>query len=46
MEGRTNKQVFLKGDRAVTLQELMQIVDRLKSAGVTDIGFVSTTADQ
>jgi biopolymer transport protein TolR len=41
MQGRTDKQVFLKGDGAVQLQELMDVFGRLKEAGVEKIGVVA-----
>src|SRR4051812_27043594 len=41
IEHRDNKEVFLRGDGAVTYQDLMQVVDMLKGAGVTNIGMVA-----
>ena len=41
MEHRDNKEVFLRGDSAVTYQELMQVIDMLKSAGVQNVGMVA-----
>ena len=41
MEGRTDKQVYLRGDGAVAYRDLMEVVDRLKTAGVTSIGLVT-----
>jgi biopolymer transport protein TolR len=41
MEHRDNKEVFLRGDGAVSYQELMQVIDMLKAAGVTNIGMVA-----
>ena len=38
---RTDKQVYLRGDATVNLQELMDILDRLKEAGVQNVGIVS-----
>jgi biopolymer transport protein TolR len=38
---RTDKSVFLRGDGGVTLQELMQVLDRLKEGGVEKVGIVS-----
>src|SRR5258707_609188 len=34
METATDKQVFLRGDGAVQYQDLMEVFDRLKAAGV------------
>ena len=41
MQGRTEKQVFLRGDGEVQLQELMDVFGRLKEAGVEKIGVVA-----
>jgi biopolymer transport protein TolR len=41
MLNKTDKQVFLRGDGKVELQELMDIMDRLKAAGVEKVGIVS-----
>ena len=41
MVNRTDRQVFLRGDGAVELQELIDIMDRLKAAGVEKVGIVS-----
>ena len=41
MQGRSDKQVFLRGDGAVQLQELMDVFGRLKEAGVEKIGVVA-----
>src|SRR5262249_12398521 len=41
MQGRTDKQVFLRGDTEVQLGELMDVFGRLKEAGVEKIGVVA-----
>lgn len=41
METATDKQIYLRGDQAVQLQELMSIIDRLKDAGVVNVGIVA-----
>ncbi len=41
METATDKQVYLRGDGTVQLQDLMSIMDRLKDAGVTNVGIVA-----
>ena len=41
MEGRDRKEVFLRGDGGVLYQELMEVFDRLKDAGVKDVGLVT-----
>ena len=35
------KQVFLRGDGGVTLSELMEVMDKLKQAGVERVGILS-----
>ena len=41
MEGRTDKQVYLRGDGGVLYQDLMEVFDRLKAAGVETVGLVT-----
>jgi biopolymer transport protein ExbD len=41
MVNRTDKQVYIRGDGAVNLQELMEVLDRLKEAGVQNAGIIS-----
>ena len=41
MENRSDKQVYLRGDGGVQLQELMDVFDRLKGAGVESVGIVT-----
>ena len=41
MESSTNKEVFLRGDSAVQYQDLMDVIDALKAAGVQNIGMVA-----
>ena len=41
MVGRTDKQVFLRGDGTVQLQQLMDVFGRLKEAGIEKIGVVA-----
>ena len=38
---RSDKEVFLRGDGGVTLQQLMEVMDRLKEGGVEKVGIVS-----
>jgi biopolymer transport protein TolR len=38
---RRDKQVFLRSDGQVTMQQLMEVMDRLKDAGVEKVGLVS-----
>ena len=41
MERLTDKQVYLRGDGGVQYQDLMDIIDMLKGAGVQNIGMVA-----
>ena len=41
MEGRSDKQVYLRGDGGVQLQDLMEVFDRLKDAGVDKVGMIA-----
>jgi biopolymer transport protein TolR len=41
IQNRDNKDVFLRGDGSVTYQDLMEVIDMLKGAGVTNIGMVA-----
>ena len=38
---RADRQVFLRGDGGVTLQELLDVMDRLKAGGVEKVGIVN-----
>lgn len=38
---RTDKEVFLRGDGGLQLQELIDVMDRLKEGGVEKVGIVS-----
>ena len=41
MDGKLDRDVFLRGDGGVTLQELLEVFDRLTEAGVQKIGIVA-----
>jgi biopolymer transport protein TolR len=41
METSTTKEVFLRGDSSVQYQDLMNVIDSLKAAGVQNIGMVA-----
>jgi biopolymer transport protein ExbD len=41
MLSRTDKDVFLRGDGAIQLQELVSIMDKLKDGGVQNVAVVS-----
>ena len=41
MLNKEQKEVFLRGDAEVQLQELMEVMDRLKDGGVERVGIVA-----
>jgi biopolymer transport protein TolR len=41
MDALADKQVYLRGDGGVQLQELMEVFDSLKAAGVRNVGIVA-----
>ena len=41
LERRDNKQVFLRSDGQVTMQQVMDVMDRLKAGGVDKVGILS-----
>jgi biopolymer transport protein TolR len=41
MDGKTDRDVFVRGDGAITLQELYEVTDRLKEAGVEKVGIIA-----
>jgi biopolymer transport protein ExbD len=41
MLGKNEREVFLRGDGAVTLQELMQVFSSLKEGGIERVGIVA-----
>jgi len=45
MLNKEQKEVFLRGDAEVQLQELMEVMDRLKDGGVERVGIVAMPAD-
>jgi biopolymer transport protein ExbD len=40
MEGRTSKVVYLRADEGLRYGKVIEVVDRIKRAGVEQIGFV------
>jgi len=44
MVNKEQKEVFLRGDAEVQLQELMEVMDRLKEGGVERVGIVALGA--
>lgn len=43
MQGREQKEVFLRGDGSVQLQDLTEVMDRLKAGGVERVGILTAT---
>ncbi len=41
MVGRPDKQVFLRGDGGITMQELIDVMDKLKQGGVERVAIVA-----
>jgi biopolymer transport protein ExbD len=41
IENAADKKVYLRGDGGVQYQDLMEVFDRLKAAGVSDVGLVA-----
>ena len=46
METSASKEVFLRGDSGVQYQDLMDVIDALKAAGVQNIGMVARMPSQ
>ena len=46
METAPVKEVFLRGDASVQYQDLMNVIDALKAAGVQNIGMVARMPSQ
>jgi biopolymer transport protein ExbD len=46
METAAVKEVFLRGDASVQYQDLMNVIDALKAAGVQNIGMVARMPSQ
>src|SRR5580704_1817797 len=46
METSAGKEVFLRGDSTVQYQDLMNVIDALKAAGVQNIGMVARMPNQ
>ncbi len=41
MRDRPDKEVFLQGDGRLSVQELIDVIDRLKDGGVEKVGIVA-----
>ncbi len=46
MVNRTDKQVFLRGDGELHVQNLIDVLDQLKAAGVENVGIVTELPDR
>ena len=46
VQQRDDKQVFLRSDGQVTMQHIMDVMDRLKDGGVEKVGLVSRPAER
>jgi len=46
LEHAADKKVYLRGDGGVLFQDLMEVFDHLKGAGVTDVGLVAKLPGQ
>lgn len=46
MEERADTQVYLRGDAGISYQDLMTVVDRLKDAGVVNVGLLAAEPDR
>ncbi len=41
MLNKPDRQVFLRGDGAITMQELLEVMDKLKEGGVEKVGIIA-----
>jgi biopolymer transport protein ExbD len=46
MTTRSDRQVFLRGDGGIQLQDLLDVMDRLKAAGVDKVGIINKLPDE
>jgi biopolymer transport protein ExbD len=46
MDGRAERKIFLRGDGAILLQELLEVMDRLKDAGIEQVGIVAKLPEE
>jgi biopolymer transport protein ExbD len=46
MDGRTDKKIYLRGDGGITLQELLDIMDRLSEAGIQQMGIIARLPEE
>jgi biopolymer transport protein ExbD len=41
MQDKPDRQVFLRGDGGITMQELLDVMDKLKEGGVEKVGIIA-----
>jgi len=46
MEGRADKHVYLQSDAGLSVQDLMDVIDRLKAGGVERVGLVARLPEE
>jgi biopolymer transport protein TolR len=46
MDGRADRKIFLRGDGGILLQELLDVMDRLKDAGIEQVGIVARMPEE
>jgi biopolymer transport protein ExbD len=46
MDGRADKNIYLRGDGGITLQELLDIMDRLSEAGIQKMGLIARLPEE
>jgi biopolymer transport protein ExbD len=46
MEGRSDKEVFLQSDASLSVQDLFDVIDRLKAGGVEKVGLVARLPEE
>ncbi|HSK10011.1 MAG TPA: biopolymer transporter ExbD [Vicinamibacterales bacterium] len=46
MQNRQNKEVYLQSDAGLTVQDLMDVMDRLKAGGVEKVGLVARLPEE
>jgi biopolymer transport protein ExbD len=46
MDGRAERKIFLRCDGAITVQEQLEIMDRLKDAGIEQVGIVARLPEE
>jgi biopolymer transport protein TolR len=44
-QGGEDRKVYIKGDRSITYEKIMEVMGKLHSSGVTQVGLVSSPPD-